>query len=184
MLFRSSPSDVSGTMTVAPIADVLIVMEGDDLVYQVVLTNASAYAQFDDPTSDEFTDILPPGVSLQSANLVSGGGLLNVDPGMNTVLWNGAIPPGGSVIIDIFASVNMGTGGTVINNQGQIFYDSDGDGINDALRLTDDPSAGGLNDPTSIQVVIPVPTLSEMMLLCLIGLLGLAGALMVKRHKI
>lgn len=179
-----SPSDVSGTMTVAPIADVLIVMEGDDLVYQVVLTNASAYAQFDDPTSDEFTDILPPGVSLQSANLVSGGGLLNVDPGMNTVLWNGAIPPGGSVIIDIFASVNMGTGGTVINNQGQIFYDSDGDGINDALRLTDDPSAGGLNDPTSIQVVIPVPTLSEMMLLCLIGLLGLAGALMVKRHKI
>ena len=42
----------------------------------------------------------------------------------------------------------LGPVGALVSNQGQISYDADGDGTNEAVRVTDDPDVGGADDPT------------------------------------
>ena len=83
----------------------------------------------------------------------------------NTVIWNGAIPQESSIIITYQVTINSSvTNGTVISNQGTVYFDTDEDGINDATELTDDTSDDdGLDqdgdgdtdddDPTDILVV-------------------------------
>ena len=72
--------------------------------------------------------------------------------GTNTVTWNGAIAVSASVTITINATVEAGTGGQTVSNQGTISYDSNSDNINDATRQTDDPGQGGAADPTVFTV--------------------------------
>ena len=105
-----------------------------------------------------------------------------VTPTPATVTWNGTIPPSGTVTITINATINQGTTGQTISNQGTINYDADGDGTNDTTGVTDDPSTGTSGDPTSRVVGAAgfdpeIPTLSEwgLILLCL----ALAGAAVI-----
>jgi hypothetical protein len=69
------------------------------------------------------------------------------------VTWNGSIVASGSATITIDATINGGTGGAAVSNQGTINFDSDNDGVNDANALTDDPNVAGPSDPTAFQVL-------------------------------
>ncbi|HEY5022440.1 MAG TPA: choice-of-anchor Q domain-containing protein, partial [Gemmatimonadaceae bacterium] len=134
-----SPSSVSGTKTASG-----TFAPNGSITYTVVLSNSSTFAQLDNP-GDEFTDVLPAGLTLVSANATSG----TATTSSNTVDWNGSIPASSSVTITINATVNSNAGGTTISNQGTINYDADGNGTNESSRLTDDPAVGGASDPTS-----------------------------------
>ena len=139
-----SPANLSGTKTVS--GDLA---PGGAITYTVTLSNSSTSSQLDNP-GNEFTDVLPSNLTLASANATSGTAVATA--AANTVHWNGSIAANGSVTIIITATINNVPDGTVVSNQGTISYDSDGDGTNEATRLTDDPSAGGANDPTVFTV--------------------------------
>ena len=94
--------------------------------------------------------MLPSGLTLVSADASSG--IASANTGTNTVTWNGVIPAQDSVTISITATINSGTQGQTISNQGTISYDADGNGTNEATALTDDPTVGGSSDPTSFTV--------------------------------
>ncbi len=168
---------VTGTKTVSggPYA------VGGTVTYTVTLHNSGAGAQADNP-GNEFTDILPGGLTLVSATASSGAAAANT--GSNTVTWNGAIPAGGSVTITITATILASAAGETVSNQGSISYDSDGNGTNDATAVTDDPGVGGPADPTNFTVAAtsaPIPTLSTLGLLLLA--LGLGGAAFVRLRR-
>ncbi len=153
----------------------------------MVLTNSGAHAQADNP-GNEFTDILPPQLTLVSATATSGTAVATV--GTNTVTWNGPIAAGGAVTITIQATVDSDVAeGTVITNQGTVAYDSDGDGTNDASATTDDPAAGGAADPTAVTVggvppssPVEIPTLDGVGLALLVLLLACGGATLLRRR--
>jgi uncharacterized repeat protein (TIGR01451 family) len=148
--------------------------EGSPIAYTIVLTNSGSIAQTDNP-GNELTDVLPASLTLVSASASSGTAVANL--GTNSVTWNGAIAGAGSVTITIQALVNTGTSGATIANQATVSYDSDGNGANDATRLSDDPSTAAPSDPTAFLVVGIVPALSRMMMLllaCVLAALALA----------
>jgi uncharacterized repeat protein (TIGR01451 family) len=123
---------------------------GGAITYTVTISNSGPGAQGDNP-GDEFTDVLPAGVTLVSANATIGTAVASV--GTNTVTWNGGIASGGSVVINMEATVNAGNPtGTTISNQGTISFDADGNGTNESAALTDDPGQPGADDPTSFVV--------------------------------
>jgi hypothetical protein len=139
---------------------------GGNVTYTVVLTNG-VLAQANNP-GNEFVDVLPPQLTLSSANATSGTAVGTI--ATNTVTWNGAIPANGTVTITINATINSVSSGTLISNQGTSSYDSDGNGTNDATALTDDPSAGGASDPTTFTVgaapaAVAVPALDPIALM-------------------
>ncbi|QQR74295.1 MAG: DUF11 domain-containing protein [Holophagales bacterium] len=153
------------------------------VTYTIVLTNAGAGSQNDNP-GDELTDVLPATLTLVSASATSGTALANI--GTNTVTWNGAIPAAGSVTITITATVNTGTLGQTISNQGTISYDSDGNGSNDASASTDDPAVAGGADPTVFVVggsVLEIPTLSGLGLAALAFVLAALALVALRRRS-
>ena len=85
---------------------------------------------------------------------VATSGTATATIGTNTVTWNGSLAPlGGSVTITITATINAGTAGTTISNQGSLSFDADLNGTNEASGVTDDPAVGGASDPTSFNVL-------------------------------
>ena len=85
-----------------------------------------------------------------------------------------------AVTITIEATIDEGTTGQIVN-QGTISYDSNGDGVNDATGVTDDPTVPGGGNGTGFgvgQPIVEVPTLSDLALL----LLGLALAIVGLRQ--
>ena len=137
---------------------------GSTVTYTITLNNGGTGAQGDNP-GNEFTDVLPAALTLVSATSSSGTTLATV--GSNTVTWNGAIAAGASVTITITATVSAGAApGTSVSNQGTIATDLDGNGSNETTRMTDNPSTGAANDPTTFTVTggaggapVLVPTL-------------------------
>jgi uncharacterized repeat protein (TIGR01451 family) len=142
--FFPSPSSVSGTKTVSG-----TFAPSGSITYTVVLLNSSTFAQLDN-LGNEFTDVLPAGLTLVSASATSGTAVANV--GTNTATWSGSIAGGGSVTVTITATINSNAGGTTISNQGTISYDANGDGTNETNASTDDPNVIGASDPTSFFV--------------------------------
>jgi len=140
-----SPATVTATKTVAGTFRV-----GNTVTYTVVLSNSSASAQLDNP-GHEFTDALPAGLTLVSATATSGTAAMSG----NTATWDGVIPAGGSVTVTITATINAGTAGTTISNQGTASFDADGNGTNESSALTDDPGVAGASNPTSFLVLSP-----------------------------
>jgi uncharacterized repeat protein (TIGR01451 family) len=156
--------------------------EGGTVTYAVVLTNAGNAAQADNP-GNEFTDTLPAGLTFVNVTATSGVAAQSA----GTVTWNGAIPAGGSVTITIQATINPGTVGTTISNQGTIHFDGDNNGTNEATGTTDDPStAGTVGDATAFvvtQSVIDVPTLSPLGFALLALLLAGMGFALLRRKR-
>jgi uncharacterized repeat protein (TIGR01451 family) len=173
-----SPAAVSGTKTVTG-----SLVTGGTVTYTIVLSNASAFPQQDNP-GDEFDDQLPPALLLLDAMASSGTATVNLPA--NTVAWNGSIPGRSTVTITLHAAIAGGTpAGAVISNQGTIHFDATGGGANSATALTNDPSVGAGSNPTTFQVaaIAQIPTLSGSGL-ALFGL-ALAGAayfLLRRRH--
>ncbi|HTG32212.1 MAG TPA: IPTL-CTERM sorting domain-containing protein [Thermoanaerobaculia bacterium] len=170
---------VTGTKTVSG-----SLVEGSSITYTVVLTNSGGATQGDNP-GNELTDVLPAGLTLVSATATSGTAVATV--GTNTVTWNGSLAAGASVTITINATINAGTGGQTISNQGSISYDANGDGTNDTSGVTDDPGTATAGDPTSLTVtaapVATIPTLSEYGLAALAMALAAAALLLVRRRR-
>lgn len=158
---------------------------GDTVTYTVVLTNTSGQSQADNP-GDEFTDVLPPQLTLVSATAASGAAVATV--ATNTVTWNGPIAALDSVTITIQATIGSGvSAGTSVSNQGTVSYDPNGDGTNDATTVTDDPAVGGAASPTVFvvgggSVVLEIPTLNEAGLALLALLLAFGGAVLMRRR--
>ncbi len=120
---------------------------GGAISYTVVLTNNGTLAQSNNP-GNEFSDTLPATLSGVSAN-ASSGTAASVG---STVTWNGSLAVGASVTITINATINAGTEGAVISNQGTAHYDADGNGTNEASAPTDDPGQPGTSNPTVLFV--------------------------------
>ena len=114
------------------------------VTYTVTLTN-NGNLTMPDNAGDEFTDVLPAGLTLVSASADSGTATANT--GTNTVTWDGSISPLGSATITITATINANAGSTV-SNQGTVSYASDGGSTNNTTVLTDDPTQPGAADPT------------------------------------
>jgi uncharacterized repeat protein (TIGR01451 family) len=115
----------------------------------VTLSNTGSVAQPANPGA-EFTDVLPPSLSLVSAAATHGAASI----AGQTVEWNGALAPGGTVTITIVATVNAGNEGQLIANQGAINVDTDANGVNDTPFHTDDPAVfvfGTGSQPTVFQ---------------------------------
>jgi uncharacterized repeat protein (TIGR01451 family) len=157
-------------------------VEGGTVTYTVVLTNSGNGAQADNP-GNEFTDTLPAGLTFVSVTASSGTAAQSA----GTVTWNGSIPAGGSVTITIKATLNPGTAGTAISNQGTFHFDGNNDGINETTGLTDDPATvAPVVDPTTFlvtQSVIEVPTLSPLGFAALVLLLAGAGFALLRRKR-
>jgi uncharacterized repeat protein (TIGR01451 family) len=154
---------------------------GSTVTYTIVLTNSGNAAQADNP-GNEFTDVLPAGLTFVSGTATSGG----VANSAGTVTWNGTIPAGGSVTITIRATINSGTAGTVISNQGTIAFDGNADGINEATAQTDNPGTPAAGDPTTFAVsdsIVDVPTLSPLGFAALALLLVGAGFTLLRRKR-
>src|SRR5262249_22483183 len=130
--------------------------EGGTVTFTVTPSNSFPFTLLDNP-GDEFTDVLPSALTLVSASASSGTAVASV--GTNTVTWNGSMPSGGSVTISIVATINAGTGGTTISNQGTHFFDADNNGTNESSLVTDDPSTAASSDPTQFQV-LALPTVT------------------------
>jgi uncharacterized repeat protein (TIGR01451 family) len=144
-----------------------------------LLINCGPANQADNP-GDEFTDVLPAGLTLVSATATSG----TVSSPPNTVHWNGAIPVGGTVTITFTANINAGTTGMTLCNQATINYDADGDGTNESTRLSDDPDEPGPADPCCFRVTPPIPTLSGSGLAALALLLAGLAMLRLRRRPL
>jgi uncharacterized repeat protein (TIGR01451 family) len=153
----------------------------------VVLTNSGGTTTGDNP-GNEFTDVLPAGLTLVSATATSGTAVANV--GTSTVTWNGSLAAGASVTITITATIDAGVApGTTISNQGTIAFDADGNGTNEASAVTDNPSTGAGGDATPIVVTggpqppTEIPTLDTVGLALLALLLAMGGALRLRRRQ-
>jgi uncharacterized repeat protein (TIGR01451 family) len=172
-----SPAAVSATKTVAG-----QLVSGGAVTYTVVLPNAAAQTQGDNPGA-EFTDVLPAQLTLVSATATSGTAVATV--ATNTVTWDGSIPGGSSVTITIQATIKAETIGSTVSNQGTAAYDADGDGTNEASAVTDDPTVVNLTDPTvftvAAQTAAEVPALGGFGLALLAVLLAAGGVGLLRR---
>ncbi len=136
---------VSGTKTVSG-----SLAPGTKVTYTVILSNAGPGPQADN-AGPEFSDVLPGALTLLSATATSGTATANL--GMNQVTWDGSIAVGASVTITIVARIPPATAlGTVISNQGTLYFDADQNGSNESTTVTDDPGAAGSGNPTVFTV--------------------------------
>jgi uncharacterized repeat protein (TIGR01451 family) len=175
----TSPATLSATKTVAGNFD-----PGGTILYTIVLRNSGPDTQLDNP-GPELQDMLVVGLTAVSVNATSG--TADYNPVDSTLLWNGSIPAGGSVEITIQATIpSTFPRGVVIFNQAQFFYDADGDGTDESVGVSDDPSVGGTADPTLFtvgQAPAAIPTLDEAGLLALALLLASTSLWILRRRQ-
>lgn len=165
-----APPNIGATKSVAG-----SFLPGGAIIYTVVITNSGVGASGDNP-GDEFTDVLPAGLTLVGASATSGMAVATI--GTNTVTWNGALAASGSVTINIDANISLAAPpGSTISNQGTVSFDADGDGSNESSVSTDDPAVAGGANPTSFAVALGVQT--AVPLFGLGGLLLLGGSLLM-----
>ncbi len=138
---------------------------GQEITYIFVLWNGGPTNQF-----PEFEDVLPPGLTLVDATATRP----NVMMLGNTASWSGPLLIGENVIIRVKAKIDMGTAGITICNQGIFKFDADGDGTNESIGATDDPSLPGTEDPCCMKVVAvdAIPVLSGAGIAALVLLLA------------
>lgn len=144
---------------------------GGTVRYRIVLLNPGPFAQADNRGS-ELVDLLP--AALIPTETTASAGTVRVEA--RTLIWDGPVPAGGTVTIDLAAAV-VGAFPPPLCNQGKVFSDPDGDGDNDRASTTDDPFRAGAHDPTCLEPSAPpaIPTLPATGLLALAALLAAAA---------
>ena len=174
-----SPARLSATMTVTG-----VFTERSEVVYAAIVTNVGPRAQRDNP-GDEFADRLP--ADLDTIDVTASSGQANLDHATNGITWNGSIASGASVRLTIRATIKSGTAFRSVSNQGTVRFDARGDGLNDDVALTDDPTIEGSADATAFTVLgvqlqpETIPLLSPELLMILILLLGTVAGFQAKR---
>jgi uncharacterized repeat protein (TIGR01451 family) len=101
--------------------------EGETITKVFVLRNGGPAVQGDNP-GPEFEDTLPAGLTLVGATASTG----TISTVANTVSWNGTIGVGDAVMIEIMATIDAGTTGMILCNEGMVSFDADGDGTNES----------------------------------------------------
>jgi uncharacterized repeat protein (TIGR01451 family) len=144
-------------------------VEGGTAIYTFVLRNGGPAAQMDNP-GDEFSDLLPAGLTVVSASASNGTVTLG-----NPVTWNGAIPVGGMVTITITAMVGAGTKGMTFCNAPTVAFDQDGNGTNESNAVA---------VPCCFTVPATIPALSEPWLATLALLLALLALRRLRRRAL
>lgn len=153
------------TLTVAINAPALVVtkramdptgpplLTGEELEYEIVITNTSAASQPDNP-DNEFEDFMPHMATFVESSLTASSGSAVFESAGNRVVWNGTVAPAEKISIRFRVTVNeeIATGAEVAN-QGRVLFDADGNGSNETTRLTDDPDTPEPNDPTRTTVI-------------------------------
>ncbi len=141
---------------------------GDELRYTVTLSNTGTAAQQDNP-GDEFIDDIPENTTLVESSLTATDGSFSFNDIENRVEWNGPIAGESSVTLTYSVLVDEGLpNGSEIRNQGILYWDSNENGINDAIEYTDDPhvddgydidndSDTDDDDPTIVRVISFTP---------------------------
>jgi uncharacterized repeat protein (TIGR01451 family) len=125
---------------------------GETIRYDIALRNGESFV-LGDNAGNEFTDSIPLNTTYVTDSATGGLGTVAYNATLNRIEWNGVIAAGGTVDISFEVRVNDGTAdNTLISNQGIHYYDTDSNGTNDALQLTDDPSRPGAADATTITV--------------------------------
>jgi uncharacterized repeat protein (TIGR01451 family) len=123
---------------------------GDSLLYSIVLRNESGF----DVVGMEFTDAIPADTTYiaTSATAPAGSTVASETPLLRITGIN--VPAHSQALITFRVSaINpLPAGVSEIVNQGTVFYDSDGDGTNDATQQTD----GDTTQPGEQPTVIPV----------------------------
>lgn len=184
----SQDSDSAGDQTAVTSAALLEVEKtikasdpviGGTIAYRILIRNLASAPQQDNP-GDEFTDILPPQLALQSASVISGGGVVDAVVAANTVTWNGMVPGMGEVELEIVAEILAAAAEGPVSNQAQVSFDADGDGSNESSAMSDDPNRPGGGDATDFLLpeLDAIPTLSQWGLI-LLGVI-LAGAALIR----
>ncbi|MEJ5187561.1 MAG: hypothetical protein WHT46_10840, partial [Candidatus Geothermincolales bacterium] len=131
---------------------------GDLITYYVVLSNLGDTKQADDSAVNEFEDVIPQNCTYipLSAQVARGGGSINYISSERKIVWNGAIEPGVNNSVVLLFVVRLSTSlknGDVVENQGFVHWDSNGDGKADREDPTDDPRTPMVfNDPTRVTV--------------------------------
>ena len=111
---------------------------GDTIKYTVTISNTGAAAQGNNP-GNEFEDAIPINTTYVPGSVTATSGTIGYSNGKIT--WNGGIPAQSSVALTFDVTVNQSlTNGTIISNQGTVYWDKNEDGTNDATELTDDPT--------------------------------------------
>jgi len=136
-------------------------LEGLDTVrYRVTIRNTGANPQADDPSSHEFSQPIPEhttyvagsatasrssgSTGVQPSSVLLG---IHYDSAAGALYWDGSIPAGEGILIEYEVLVDrLVASGTVVVCCGCVFWDADGDGINDteycaSVTLTVDASA-------------------------------------------
>lgn len=136
----------------------------DTLKYTITISNTGTADQQDNP-GHEFEDYLPDNTTYVSGSVSATSGVISYLPSENKVIWDGSIPAESSVSLTFQVTVNdLLPNGSLISNQGMVYWDSDEDGTNDATEVTDDPHVDdgidqdgdgetGDDDPTNLYVV-------------------------------
>lgn len=145
---------------------------GDTIKYTVTISNIGAAAQGNNP-GNEFEDIIPVNTTYVPGSATATSGIISYSN--RKITWNGGIPSQSSVVLTFEVTANQSLiNGTIISNQGNVYWDSNEDGTNDATELTDDPGVNdgidqdgdgetGDDDPTKITVTSfePPPMVTE-----------------------
>ena len=140
----------------------------DTLDYNIIITNTGTIQQSNN-LGDEFVDIIPENTTYVNDSATATSGTINYSEVENKITWNGEIPKETSVTLNFQVKVDSDVqNGTIISNQGTVYWDSNESGINHVAELTDCPGyddgidADGDNetdddDPTIITILAFVP---------------------------
>jgi len=137
---------------------------GDIVKYKISISNTGSADQDDNP-GNEFEDILPENTTYVLGSAYSQYGNIEYLSGEKKIIWNGQIPGESSRLLEFQVQIDSGlSAGTIVSNQGTVYWDSNEDGNNDAVEFTDNPyTDDGFDldgddetnddDPTNITVV-------------------------------
>ena len=112
----------------------------DTIQYTIKINNLGSLGQGNN-TGHEFEDFIPDNTAYVDGSLYATTGIVNYDAIENKITWDGSIPSSSNITLTFNVTVNSSLeSGTIISNQGTVYWDSNGDGTNDATEYTDDTS--------------------------------------------
>jgi len=115
------------------------VEKGDVIKYTVTISNIGNAVQHNNP-GHEFEDIIPDNTTYVAGSATATSGAVAYESGLNQIVWDGTIAAESSIslMFEVETLETLGNG-SLIRNQGSVYWDSNEDFSNDAVELTDDP---------------------------------------------